>query len=254
MEDRLAHWFDIVRDLLVEPVAQLPHVMLLNELMDSLGAKAGSWIHRRADGHVDYHVVSPPEMVLAAEAIEWIRPRLDQHPLLCWFTATADPTAQTVSRVPKALRDPRYDAWQEIEALAGAEHQLAIPLELSGRQHRAFVLVADGVDFADQDLRLARRLQGLLVGLDRQARALEKWMPCASSENDGDLTARELTVLRLIADGMTAGAIGHRLFISPRTVQKHLEHIYAKLGATDKVSAVLRAQGLGLLTVQRSTR
>lgn len=79
-------------------------------------------------------------------------------------------------------------------------------------------------------------------------------MPRASAEDDCGLTARELTVLGLIADGLTAGAVGHRLLISPRTVQKHLENIYAKLRTTDKVSAVLRAQALGLLAVQGSKR
>ena len=39
------------------------------------------------------------------------------------------------------------------------------------------------------------------------------------------LTGRELTGLSLLADGLTAVAIGRRLVISPRTVHKHLEHV-----------------------------
>jgi hypothetical protein len=53
--------------------------------------------------------------------------------------------------------------------------------------------------------------------------------------------------LHLLAEGLTAAAIGRRLTIAPRTVTKHLEHVYAKLHTSDRLSAVLRAQRLGLL-------
>ncbi|MDN5859207.1 MAG: helix-turn-helix transcriptional regulator, partial [Pseudonocardia sp.] len=61
------------------------------------------------------------------------------------------------------------------------------------------------------------------------------------------LTPRELAVLDLLAAGHTAGAMGRRLQIAERTVQKHLERIYTKLGVTDRLSAVLRAQRIGVL-------
>jgi DNA-binding CsgD family transcriptional regulator len=61
------------------------------------------------------------------------------------------------------------------------------------------------------------------------------------------LTDRELAVLDLAADGLITAAIARRLGISPRTVGKHLEQAYRKLGANDRVSAVLRAHSLGLV-------
>lgn len=61
------------------------------------------------------------------------------------------------------------------------------------------------------------------------------------------LTPREWTVLRLLADGWTAAAIARRLHLSERTIHKHLEHLYAKLSVSDRLSAVMRAQALGLL-------
>lgn len=51
--------------------------------------------------------------------------------------------------------------------------------------------------------------------------------PTAGPES---LTAAERAVMGLASDGMTNRQIGERLFISPRTVQRHLEHVYAKLG------------------------
>lgn len=65
-----------------------------------------------------------------------------------------------------------------------------------------------------------------------------------------ELTAREIEVLDLMADGLIAVAIGRRLGISGRTVDKHQENIYRKLGIGDRASAVLRAQSLGLLSAR----
>jgi DNA-binding NarL/FixJ family response regulator len=44
------------------------------------------------------------------------------------------------------------------------------------------------------------------------------------------LAARELEILRLVADGLTDNEIGKQLYISPRTVQNHLTHIREKTG------------------------
>ena len=61
------------------------------------------------------------------------------------------------------------------------------------------------------------------------------------------LTPRELTVLALAAESLTAEAIARRLGIATGTVTKHLENAYRKLGAGDRLTSVLRAQALGLL-------
>jgi DNA-binding CsgD family transcriptional regulator len=44
------------------------------------------------------------------------------------------------------------------------------------------------------------------------------------------LTAREFEVARLIAQGLTNAGIAEELFVSPKTVSAHVEHILAKLG------------------------
>ena len=62
------------------------------------------------------------------------------------------------------------------------------------------------------------------------------------------LTDRELDVLRLAAKGFTNKAIGLQLNISDRTVQGHLAHIFAKLQATSRTEAVMRAVSLGWIS------
>jgi DNA-binding NarL/FixJ family response regulator len=56
-----------------------------------------------------------------------------------------------------------------------------------------------------------------------------------------DLTARQLQLLRLVADGHTNTQIAHRLFVAEGTVRKHLENIYQRLGVSSRTAAVTAA-------------
>lgn len=59
----------------------------------------------------------------------------------------------------------------------------------------------------------------------------------AGAGADAELTGREAEVLAHIAGGATNKEVAHDLDISPRTVQKHLEHIYDKLGLHRRTAA-----------------
>jgi len=61
------------------------------------------------------------------------------------------------------------------------------------------------------------------------------------------LTDRERDVLHLIGQGLSNPAIAERLFIAVGTVKAHTNHIYSKLGVTNRVEAVIKAQELSLL-------
>lgn len=63
----------------------------------------------------------------------------------------------------------------------------------------------------------------------------------------GLLTPREAEILTLVGQGLTARAVARRCGISERTVHKHLEQAYRKLGCCDRLSAVLLARGSGFL-------
>ncbi|MBF4160560.1 response regulator transcription factor [Nocardioides acrostichi] len=67
------------------------------------------------------------------------------------------------------------------------------------------------------------------------------------------LTDREHEVLVLLADGLGAGAIGNKLYLSESTAKSHIAKIYQKLGAANRAQALVTAMRVGLLsTVQPS--
>jgi non-specific serine/threonine protein kinase len=82
-----------------------------------------------------------------------------------------------------------------------------------------------------------------LVGV---AALLEEAAP-APRELPGGLSARELDVLRLVVDGLTDAEIGARLYISPRTVARHLYTIYQKLGVNSRTAATAFAFKHGIV-------
>jgi DNA-binding CsgD family transcriptional regulator len=63
-----------------------------------------------------------------------------------------------------------------------------------------------------------------------------------------ELTAREVDVLLLVAEGLTNPQVAAALFLSPKTVELHVSRILSKLGARTRGEAVARARRAGLLT------
>jgi DNA-binding NarL/FixJ family response regulator len=70
-------------------------------------------------------------------------------------------------------------------------------------------------------------------------------------ERPAGLTAREVDVLRLLARGLSSREIASQLVISSKTVRNHIEHIYAKIGASSRATASLFAMQHGLLPGDR---
>ena len=66
-------------------------------------------------------------------------------------------------------------------------------------------------------------------------------------EHPAGLTSREVEVLGLVATGMTNAQVAQRLFISPRTVQRHLNSVFHKLGVSSRTAATRFALEHGLV-------
>jgi LuxR family maltose regulon positive regulatory protein len=72
-------------------------------------------------------------------------------------------------------------------------------------------------------------------------------VPAGSPQLVEPLTARELEVLQLIAAGRSNQRIARELVVVLDTVKKHVSHVLAKLGATNRTEAVARARDLDLI-------
>ena len=118
----------------------------------------------------------------------------------------------------------------------GREHELKLWLPAPPGHARYFELErGPGRDFGERD----RAFLSLLRPYLARMRARWERRPHAPS-----LTARELDVLALVAQGLTNREISSRLFISPATVRTHLEHIYDKLGVRSRTGAVTAVFGI----------
>jgi LuxR family transcriptional regulator, maltose regulon positive regulatory protein len=67
-----------------------------------------------------------------------------------------------------------------------------------------------------------------------------------------ELSPGELKVLRYLPTNLSRFEIASELSLSRNTVSTHIKSIYAKLGVSDRSSAVRRARGLGLLSAGRT--
>jgi DNA-binding CsgD family transcriptional regulator len=239
-------WLDRVAQLLAEPLTAMPDAALgaaLGGTFDLLGTSFNS----RPPGPGVLRLTSRRGMTARMrDLVERGPGAVDHlHPLLVYYASTAADRPMQIADLPPAFARPGLlGPWREFARPDGFEHVMLLPLQ---RHHRAFAMARD-TPFSPSETALAQRLWRLLRGLDRQVSALAgvRLDPPAARCL---LTPRESAVFGLVAQGMTAAAAARRLAVSERTVHKHLERVYRKLGASDRVTAVLRAQRAGLLAV-----
>jgi len=75
----------------------------------------------------------------------------------------------------------------------------------------------------------------------------------AATRAGGPLSARELDVARLVAEGLTNGEIAERLVVSPRTVTTHLDNIYTRLNISGRAALARYVVETGLMGPAAST-
>jgi DNA-binding NarL/FixJ family response regulator len=95
----------------------------------------------------------------------------------------------------------------------------------------------------DGDTPLSPRVAGMIV---ERARGVAGGVD-ASSRVVEELTARELEVLRLLAQGLDNSEIAKQLYLSPTTVKRHISGVFAKVGAGNRVEAAIWAVRAGVI-------
>ncbi|WP_028662860.1 helix-turn-helix transcriptional regulator [Saccharomonospora halophila] len=97
--------------------------------------------------------------------------------------------------------------------------------------------------FSDVEHDVLELVAAPLTAALRRFRERDTAVPRLDGHGDVPLTVRERQVVGLVARGRTNDAIAHELAVSPRTVAKHLEHVYRKLEVAGRAAAVARLLG-----------
>jgi HD-GYP domain-containing protein (c-di-GMP phosphodiesterase class II) len=182
-------------------------------------------------------------------AAEWERVRL--HPYLTERMVSPSPALAKLGEIAAQIRE-RLDGSGYPKGLSGAAISRHARLLAAAdvyqacrepRPHREAL--------SDQDAAMELRTEVRAGRLDDDAvravlTAAGHRVP-RRREGPAGLTAREIEVLRLAARGLTNKDIAATLFLSPKTVANHIEHIYTKIGATTRAMASLYAMRNGLL-------
>jgi two-component system, NarL family, response regulator DevR len=98
-----------------------------------------------------------------------------------------------------------------------------------------------------EDLDLGRAIKRVLAGesvIDPRAAAM---LIDAGRTEEPKLSGQELSVVRLVAEGLTNPEVGERLHLSRHTVKEYLSHAMRKLNAGNRIEVVRKAAALGLI-------
>lgn len=139
------------------------------------------------------------------------------------------------------------DATRQIRALAPAPYVLVLTnYDSDGDILGAVEAGASGFLLKDAPPEeLLTAVRAAAAGESALAPAIAGRLMARMRSPQAPLSARELEVLQLVADGAANTAIADRLHITEATVKSHLVHIFSKLGVTSRTAAVHQARALG---------
>jgi DNA-binding CsgD family transcriptional regulator len=202
----------------------------LRAALDCVGdvAQAGDHVERFAEIGVQ-----SLRRLVASELTTLVRYHADER----------GPYAHRISDSVAPARFRETALFNEYYRCIGLDHAVALPIRVDDGQLVSFVLNRRGRDFSDREVALLDALRRPLAELFGRLRApipghLERPQRAAA---DFGLTPREAEVLRWLGTGKTDREIAGLLGTSPRTVHKHLQRVYVKLGVETRTAAVMRA-------------
>ncbi len=181
-----------------------------------------------------------PAARAAADELAQIAGTIDA-PLLRAVAAQADGAVRLAEGDPRAALTTLRRAWvlwQDFDA----PYEAGCIRVLIGLCCRAL----GDEDGAAMEFDAARRVFDEL-GAAPDVLRVEKIARVAERAGTGGLTAREIEVLRLVATGLTNRAIGTDLFLSEKTVARHVSNIFAKLDVSSRSAATAYAYEHGLV-------
>ena len=222
------------------------------------------------------HVVGSPGSGLSDADRSCFDRYFRQHPLVVYHAARRGRGARRISDSVPFAQFRHCGLYADYYRRIGIDHAVAVPVQVDDRTLVSFVLNRAGRDFTDRECALLDLVGEHIVAQyrrlcvarrsssDLDALTLLLGEACAAAGQDTGvdrsaaqrlrpaifaalpLTPREREVVRWVAAGKTDRDIAALLGCSHRTVQKHLERSYAKLGVETRTAAAMRALGLAI--------
>ena len=188
----------------------------------------------------------PPGAIGAEERAAFDR-HFHEHPLVRYHAHERGPYAHRISDSLPMARFRETALYNDYYRRVGLRHAMALPLRVDDGQLVSFVFNRGGTDFTARELALLESLRRPLAALFARAAAADHGAPALDAEllARHALTPREAEVLRWVSAGKTDRDVAALLGCSPRTVHKHLQRIYTKLGVETRTAAVMRGLGHG---------
>lgn len=222
---------------------------------------------------------------LAASVFPQVQARLASHPLVAHFGSGPTLRVTRISDVVGRRDWHRNPLYAEVFAPLRLEHQVGVPLLATPQTLSALALSRGGSDFSARDVAVLDALGPMLAEVERgllwrdaleaeiaaghrtevalvasdgavvarttdapRARSLPRRLHLVRVQEPNapfGLSEQQLAALEAVSTGATVAAAARSLGISPRTLDKHLERAYAKLGVNNRVAALGRLRESG---------
>jgi len=196
----------------------------------------------------NWSIVEPQ---MPSDALELFYRLAHQNPLAERHMRTRDGRPYRLSDVVTPAQFHETDLYRELYAPIGVEHQISFALPSAGEQILAIALSRRETDFTDEERTLLALARPHLIQIYRNALLHTDLISRSSRRSAASpdqktleslgLTPAQANVLRLIAAGRSTSDVAGDLRISERTVEKHLQRIYQRLGVGDRSAAIHRA-------------
>jgi DNA-binding CsgD family transcriptional regulator len=193
-------------------------------------------------------VVATPVAAIGADDIAAFNRHFRAHPLVHYHADLRGPGAHRISDSIPFSRFRNSGLYSEYYRRIGIDHAVALPIHVDDKTLISFVLNRRRCDFSNRDLDLLNLVGGGLSRLYKKAATMDRAQFLLSTKGLDEyrlealgVTPREIEVLRWLAAGKSDREIAALLSCSHRTVQKHLQRVYIKLGVETRTGAVMRA-------------
>jgi DNA-binding CsgD family transcriptional regulator len=198
----------------------------------------------------DRYWLSPADAADFPDSVAIFNQHIGEHPLISYHAGAGSRSrAAAVVRISDLLsrrRFHRLGLYCEFFRRIGIEHQMACALPRRGPMIIGIALNRRGRDFTERERALLEYVRPHLALAYERAELVAELRQAAAPASthrrlaESGLSNREIQVLALVGSGKSNPEAGLILGISARTVQKHLEHVFGKLGVNSRTAAAAR--------------